>query len=62
MRKINKDKKLIIVKINNNIMEKSHELFRSFITDIIKVFPEYEERLHETYEDLFLENQENTKK
>ena len=34
-------------------MEKLYELFRSFINDIIKVFPEYEERLHETYEDLF---------
>ena len=37
-------------------MEKLYELFRSFINDIIKVFPEYEERLHETYEDLFLED------
>lgn len=37
-------------------MEKLYELFRSFISDIIKVFPEYEERLHETYEDLFLED------
>ena len=37
-------------------MEKLYELFRSFINDIIKVFPEYEERLHETYEDLFLDD------
>ena len=40
-------------------MEQLHELFRSFINDIIKVFPEYEERLHDTYEDLFLEEKEN---
>ena len=37
-------------------MEKLYELFRSFINDIIKVFPEYEERLHETYGDLFLDD------
>lgn len=39
-------------------MEQLYELFRSFINDIIKVFPEYEERLHDTYEDLFLEDKE----
>ena len=37
-------------------MEKCYELFRSFISDITKVFPEYNERLHDTYEDIFLEN------
>ena len=39
-------------------MDQLHELFRSFINDIIKVFPEYEERLHDTYEDLFLEEKD----
>lgn len=36
-----------------------NNLFRTFINDIIKVFPEYQERLHDEYEDLFLEEEKN---
>jgi len=45
--------------MDEKINDKINELFRSFINDIIKVFPEYEERLHDSYEDLFLEDKEN---
>ena len=35
--------------------EKINEIFTSFLNDIIKVFPEYEDRLKKTYSESFQE-------
>ena len=39
--------------------EKIYELFKIFIDDIIKVFPEYKERLYDSYDDILLEDSFN---
>ena len=40
--------------------EKINEVFTSFLNDIIKVFPEYEERIKETYSESFNEDRDKS--
>ena len=40
--------------------EKINEIFTSFLNDIIKVFPEYEDRLKKTYSESFQEEQDKS--
>ena len=43
-------------------MENVTRIFKSFIEDIIKVFPEYEKRLNTYYQDVFDEDEPNNEK